>query len=153
VTVPINFALLAAFAADCRSALEGMPANRRHVTCTSFPIAACGTVSEALGRLLEERFGVTGEYVCGVSHPHLPENQSHAWVETGGWIIDVTHDQFPNTDLDGWVFPSASLWHASFDDVERRPGFCMPAGWPEYPHAEYGAMRAAVQKHPSRAER
>lgn len=109
-----------------------------------FPVAACGPAAELVGRLLQERMGLEGVYVCGVGHPTLVENQSHAWFEACGFIFDLTHDQFPDTGVNGWVLPRDSPWHQAFSDQDRRDGFCMPAGWPMYPHDGYAAMTAAL---------
>jgi hypothetical protein len=131
------------FAALCREALSSV-ASRSGSMFNGFPVAACGPASELVGRALKERFGVEGVYVCGVGHPALPERQTHAWLETDNVIIDVTYDQFPGTGLQGWVFPRDSAWHAQFEDIDRRDGFCMPSGWPMYPHDGYEAIRRAL---------
>jgi hypothetical protein len=136
----------------CREALAGLAGNTGSMF-NGFPIAACGPSAELLGRAIEEQFGLEGVYVCGVGHPSLPEMQTHAWVETDDAIIDVTYDQFENTGLQGWVFSRDSVWHAQFFDIDRRKGFCMPSGWPVYPHDGYGAMRHAWEKEVSRAHK
>jgi len=105
-----------------------------------FPAGACGPASELVGRLAKEFLAVDGCYVCGVGHPLLPHQQSHAWWEVDGYIIDITHDQFADTGLQGWVHPQSSTWHAGFREVDRRNGFCMPATWPMYPKSGYAAM-------------
>ena len=127
----------------CRDALASLATSPGSMF-NCFPVAACGPASELIGRALKERFGVESVHACGVGHPDLPERQTHAWVETGTVIIDVTYDQFAGTGLQGWVFPLDSPWHRQFEDVDRRDGFCMPSGWPMYPHDGYETMRRAL---------
>jgi len=136
---------LVAFADACRRGLEGLM-QRRGSMFEGFPVGACGPAAELVGRLLHERFGVTGQYVCGSGHPRLRSSQSHAWFEAGGFIFDLTHDQFAGTGVEGWVFPLTSPWHRGFENLDRRDGFCMPAGWPMYPHDGYAAMMAALDR-------
>jgi hypothetical protein len=136
--------LLVDFAAACRTGLESL-AKRTDSMFSGFPAAACGPASELVGRLLHEELGLESVYVCGVGHPQLRPGQSHAWVEVGDYLIDITHDQFPGTGLIGWVRPRACSWHASFRDVDRREGFCMPEGWPMYPFDGYAAMKSALR--------
>jgi hypothetical protein len=142
----IEAEVLADFAATCRAGLESLATSSGSMF-HGFPTAACGPASELLGRLLMEEFELESVYVCGVGHPQLRPGQSHAWVEVGDYLIDITHDQFPVTGLSGWVHPRASAWHASFRELDRREGFCMPEGWPMYPFDGYAAMKRAL--HPS----
>lgn len=131
-----------AFAA--RRALE----NRAHGNDSlfrDFPLGACGPAAELVGRALSEKLGLRSVYVCGVGHPNLAPNQSHAWTEVGPFIVDLTHDQFSDTGVAGWVLPSTSEWHGLFRDMDRRDGFCMPAGWPMYPHGAYRAILAQLE--------
>lgn len=134
---------LVVFAAACRRGLEGLK-ERRGSLFEGFPIGACGPAAELVGRLLHERFGVAGQYVCGSGHSRLRSSQTHAWFEAGGFVFDLTHDQFADTDVEGWVLPLTSPWHSGFEDLDRRDGLCMPAGWPMYPHDGYAAMVAAL---------
>ena len=134
---------LAAFADACRRALEGLATNQGSMF-HRFPLGACGPAAELVGRLLAERLGQSGSYVCGDGHPDLSPAQSHAWVESDKHIIDITHDQFSNTVVSGWVLPIESDWHRRFGNIERRSGFCMPSGWPMYPHDGYRAMLQAL---------
>jgi hypothetical protein len=94
-----------------------------------------------MGRIVLERTGHEGIYVCGDGHPALRSQQSHAWLEVGGFIVDLTHDQFEATGLSGWVLEN-STWHAMFD---REPhALCLlPSLWGEYPVAAYAAMKRA----------
>lgn len=133
------------FAAACRRGLETLAAKQGSMF-QGFPKGACGPASELLGRLLQERLGLPGAYVCGADHPGLgtPE-QSHAWVEVADCIIDITHDQFGSTGVDGWVVPVTSPWHGRFRSIDRRAGFCMPSGWRMYPHDGYAAMTRALE--------
>jgi hypothetical protein len=111
-----------------------------------FPKGACGPASELIGRLLQERLGQSGVYVCGSDHFGLASaTQSHAWFEVGDCIIDITHDQFGETGVEGWVVPVTSAWHGRFRSIDRRERFCMPSGWPMYPHEGYGAMARALE--------
>ncbi len=135
------------FVTVCRGALASLVASQGSMF-NGFPVGACGPAAELIGRALKEQFGVEGVYACGVGHSGLPERQTHAWVETDTAIIDVTYDQFTETGLQGWVFPLDSPWHAKFEDIERRNGFCMPSGWPMYPHDGYAAIRTVLATAP-----
>lgn len=132
-------------AVEARRALE----NRAHGNdgmFHDFPHGACGPAAELVGRALAEKLGLKSIYVCGVDHPDLAPNQSHAWTEVGPFIIDLTHDQFPNTGVVGWVLPLSNKWHAQFRDKDKREGFCMPSGWPMYPHGAYSAILAQLER-------
>jgi hypothetical protein len=107
-----------------------------------FPRGACGPATEIVARLLKEQLGYDGMYVCGDGHPELSAEQTHAWFEVGNVLIDVTYDQFEGTGLSGWLFARDTGWHAQFKNIERRHGFCVPSGWPRYPHDGY---RAALE--------
>jgi hypothetical protein len=137
--------MLINFADTCRRGLEGL-AKRRGSMFEGFPRGACGPAAELIGRLIEERLGLSGVYVCGTGHPNLRETQSHAWYVAGGFIVDVTHDQFADTGVQGWVLPLTNPWHQGFSHQDRRAGFCMPAEWPMYPHDGYAAMLHALGK-------
>jgi hypothetical protein len=139
----VGFGELSRFAGACRSGLETL-AKRPGSMFNGFPLGTCGPAAELVGRLLQERFGLEGVYVCGVGPPDLHDNQSHAWFEAGGFIFDLTHDQFADTGVAGWVLRMDSPWHQTFSDQDRRDGFCMPVGWPMYPHDGYAAMTAAL---------
>jgi hypothetical protein len=139
----VSSEVLTSFARACRQGLLGLT-NRPSSMFNGFPRGACGPAAELVGRLLKERHGLDGVYVCGAGHPTLSANQSHAWFEAGGFIFDLTHDQFAGIGVDEWVLPLDSLWHQAFSDQDRRPGFCLPAGWPMYPHDGYAAMTAAL---------
>ena len=141
----VDFRVLETFAAACRHGLESLGGTRT-LMFYAFPQGACGPASELMGRLLDEELGIPGVYVCGDGHPNLEGNQSHAWVEVGKFILDITHDQFDETGLGGWVFPKENPWHQQFGELEKRPGFVMPSGWPMYPHDGYVAMRTALQR-------
>ena len=140
----VSIDVLTRFAGACRQGLLGLT-NRPGSMFNGFPRGACGPAAELVGRLLKERHGLDGVYVCGAGHPTLSASQSHAWFEAGGLIFDLTHDQFSGTGVDGWVMRLDSPWHQAFSDQDRRPGFCMPAGWPMYPHDGYAAMTAALE--------
>jgi hypothetical protein len=142
--VPVeSFEVLVSFAKACRQGLFSLR-NRPGSMFEGFPLGTCGPASELVGRLIKERLGFDGVYVCSAEHPTLSANQSHAWFEACGLIFDLTHDQFAGTGVDGWVLPLDSPWHRAFSDQDRRPGFCTPAGWPMYPHDGYAAMTAAL---------
>lgn len=81
-------------------------------------------------------------YVCGDGHPELTAEQTRAWFEVGNVLVDITYDQFEGTCLSGWLFARDMGWHARFENIERRKGFCMPSGWPYYP---YDGYRAALE--------
>ena len=127
-------------ASAARKALECYAHSIDNSMFHMFPIGTCGPAAELVGRVLAERLGITSIYVCGSGHPDLAANHSHAWTEIGPYIVDLTHDQFPATGVAGWVFPASSEWHAQFRDKDRRNGFCMPSGWPMYPHGAYKAI-------------
>jgi hypothetical protein len=135
---------LEALAAAARAGLEAMTPAERGIGFENFPRGTCGPVSELMGRIVLERTGFEGVYVCGEAHPSLREQQSHAWLEVGGFIVDLTHDQFLDTGLSGWVFDS-SPWHALFQRDENR--LCLqPSFWMQYPHQAYAAMRGACDR-------
>lgn len=134
------------FAAACRRGLETL-ATKQGSMFQGFPKGACGPASELIGRLLQEHLGLTGVYVCGSDHIDLASaTQTHAWFEVGDCIIDITHDQFADTGVEGWVVPVTSEWHGRFRDIDRRAGFCMPSGWPMYPHEGHVAMQRALER-------
>lgn len=134
-------AQLELLATAARAGLEAMTPEERGLEFGSFPHGTCGPVSELMGRIVLERTGHEGIYVCGDRHPALESQQSHAWLEVGGFIVDMTYDQFEGTGLAGWVH-EASAWHAKF---YREPhGLCLkPSQWGMYPYAAYGAMKRA----------
>lgn len=137
-------AQLKALASAARAGLEAMPAAERGIGFENFPRGTCGPVSELLGRIVLERTGREGIYVCGDGHPFLRPQQSHAWLEVGGFIVDITHDQFADTGVQGWVL-AVSPWHGLFE--RRENGLCLkPAQWMQYPHAAYAAMRRACDR-------
>lgn len=132
---------LVLLSAAARGGLEAMTARERGLGFASFPHGTCGPVSELMGRIVLERTGHEGIYVCGDGHPALRRQQSHAWLEVGGFIVDLTYDQFEATGPSGWVLEN-STWHAMFD---REPhALCLlPSLWAEYPVAAYAAMKRA----------
>lgn len=132
-----------AIADSCRSALEGL-AKSKGSMFYDFPLGACGPAAEIVGRILKEQLGLDGTYVCGTGHPELKSNQTHAWYEVSNCTVDITYDQFCNVDLKGWVFRSKSTWHAKFQELDPRDGFCGPEGWPCYPFDGYEAAKTAV---------
>lgn len=135
----MNHEEIVSLSAAARRALE-LDAQGASSLLRGFPKGACGPAAELVGRVLAERLGLESVYVCGDDHPLLSASQSHAWTEVGTLLIDLTHDQFSDTGLVGWVHPSKSAWHRMFRDQERRPGYCMPTGWPMYPHSAYRAI-------------
>jgi hypothetical protein len=132
------------FASSCRRGLESLAgvANSRFEL---FPLGACGDSAELIGRLLEERLGLGGQYVCGSRHREMKAEQTHAWFEAGGYIFDLTHDQPPGSGLQGWVLPLSSSWHGAFRTQDRTEGFCTPGNWPMYPYEGYAAMVKSLQ--------
>lgn len=141
----LDLTYLARFASACRDGLASLSTSPGSIF-EGFPRASCGPASELVGRALKERLGIEGTYVCAVGHATLAEGQSHAWFESEGQIIDVTHDQFPGTNIEGWVLPLSHPWHAQFAHFDRRAGFCMPSGWPYYPHDGYSAICAELDR-------
>lgn len=135
--------VLEALADNCRVGLQSL-ANQPGSMFFGFPNGACGPAAELVGRILKEQAGYDGQYVCGKRHWDLKPSQSHAWYEVGDYIVDISHDQFDGTGLSGWVFRRGNGWHAGFADVDRRDDFCMPAGWPCYPHDGYQAVLQAL---------
>ena len=139
-------ARLEALAAAARAGLESVAPAELGIGFESFPRGTCGAVSELMGRIVLERTGLEGIYVCGEAHPHLREQQSHAWLEVGGFIVDLTHDQFVGTGVSGWVL-SNSPWHALFQRDEN--ALCLqPSSWMQYPYQAYAAMVAACDQLP-----
>lgn len=138
----IDRAELEKIAAACRHGLLSL-AGTKYSMFYGFPRAACGPAAEIVGRILQERLQYEGAYVCGSDHPQLECEFSHAWFEVADFIIDITHDQFQGTGLSGWVFERGTGWHAQFSEIDARKGFCMPSGWPFYPHDGY---RAALEE-------
>lgn len=134
-------AQLVMLAAAARAGLEGMTAQERQNGFEGFPRGTCGPVTELMGRIVLERTGKRGAYVCGSGHPAFAANQSHAWLEVEGVIVDLTHDQFAGTDLQGWVF-EGSTWHREFS--REVLDLCLsPTQWGFYPMAAYVAMAKA----------
>lgn len=141
----IDRAAIERIAIACRRGLNGLKGANGSMFA-DFPRATCGPASEILGRLLKEHLGYEGAYVCGYEHPTLPANQSHAWFEVANVLIDITYDQFADTGLSGWIFTPETGWHAQFACIEKRDGFCMPSGWPYYPHDGYRAAVDALRE-------
>lgn len=137
--------ILDSLAASCRDGLQSL-SDHRESAFFGFPKATCGPATEIMGRILKEKAGLDGEYICGRGHPRLKPGQSHAWFEVGDYIVDVTHDQFDDTGLTGWVFRRNQGWHAEFAEIERIDGFCMPANWPSYPYDGYSAVVRELSK-------
>lgn len=134
-----DLAVLQGLAESCRRGLISLSASPGSMFA-GFPLASCGPAAEIVGRVLKEEAGYDGFYVWGSQHRQLKRNQSHAWYEVGDYIIDVTYDQFEGSGLTGWVFQRGKGWHAEFADLDKRSGFCMPAGWPCYPYDGYAAV-------------
>lgn len=142
-----NLVLLEAVAQRCREGLATLTDNDSS-SMSAFPKARCGNAAEIVGRILKEKAGLDGRYVCGSEHAAMKPSQSHAWYEVDDYIIDVTHDQFEGTGLTGWVFPCNHSWYAKFATQKRTDGFCMPNQWPSYPHDGYEAARQMLAEHP-----
>lgn len=136
---------LTRFAQACRSGLESL-SHKPHSMFCGFPIGSCGPASELVGRHLKERLGLDGAYISGWDFQAEAAGQSHAWFEVQGCIIDITHDQFSNTGVQSWVVPKSSPWHRSFVEIDVRPGFVVPSGWPNYPHDGYKAIADALDR-------
>lgn len=128
----------------CRRGLMSL-VERHGSPFEDFPVGACGVASDIVGRVIWEALGRKGVYVCGCGHSDLLRLATHAWFEVDDWIVDVTHDQFPRAGLNGWVFRRSSGWHAGFESLEPRGGFCGPENWPMYPHDGYGAALKEVR--------
>lgn len=135
-----NLAVLRAMAEGCRVGLQSLW-DQSGSMFFGFPQGSCGPAAEIVGRIMKEEAGYDGRYVCGSRHHSLKPSQTHAWYEIGDHIIDITYDQFENTGLTGYVFLRGEAWHAEFVDLDRRDGFCMPFGWPCYPHDGYQAVK------------
>jgi hypothetical protein len=129
----------------CRKGLLSL-ADAKGSTFNGFPSGACGVAADIVGRVVWEKLQYEGVYVCGMSHPDLKSEGSHAWFEIGDFIIDITHDQFEATGLSGWVFERNDGWHALFSSQERREGFCTPSQWPAYPSDGYRAVLEEAKK-------
>jgi hypothetical protein len=140
-----NLVVLEALVESCRAALNSL-SDQSGSMFSGFPKGSCGPAAEIVGRILKEEAGFDGRYVCGSRHRSLKPSQTHAWYEVGDYIIDITHDQFEGTGLKGWVFRRGQGWHAEFADLDPREGFCMPIGWPCYPHDGYQAITQVLPK-------
>lgn len=140
-----NLVLLEALAEDCREGLKSL-SDKPASMFSAFPMGSCGPAAEIVGRILKEKAGYDGQYVCGSQHRRLKPSQTHAWYEVDGYIVDITYDQFIDVGLTGWVFRRGQGWHAEFADLDRRDGFCMPIGWSCYPHDGYHAVIQAIAK-------
>jgi hypothetical protein len=135
---------LEALARVARVALEAASPNQLGVGFERFPKGTCGPVSELMGRIVLERTGLRGVYVCGSAHPLLRSGQSHAWLEVAGFIVDVTYDQFPDTGVAGYVLKN-SAWHSQFEREET--ALCLdPSSWGQYPHRAYVLMKSACDR-------
>lgn len=134
-----------AIAACARDALDALPIDKRDPGFEYFPKGTCGPVTELMGRLVLERTGREGIYVCGAGHPCLSRQQTHAWLEVDGFIVDLTHDQFEGTGVNGWVLFD-SPWHRQFER-EEMPLCLHPANWMQYPRRAYMAMHEALSRH------
>lgn len=139
-----DLVVLQKLAESCRRGLQTL-ADQLGSMFSGFPKGSCGPAAEIVGRILKEKAGYDGLYVCGSEHSRLKSSQSHAWFEIDNYIIDITYDQFVNTGLTGWVFPRGKGWHAEFADLDPRKGFCMPAGWPSYPFDGYGSVTREIE--------
>jgi hypothetical protein len=139
----IDVDVLSRLADKCREGLQSL-ANRSGSMFMDFPRGSCGPAAELVGRVLKEAAGYDGVYICGAGHARLVPSQTHAWYEVGEYIVDITHDQFEGTGLAGWIFARGTGWHAEFDDLDHRDGFCMPSGWPCYPFDGYDAIKSVL---------
>lgn len=139
----IDVGLLNQLADKCRRGLQSL-ANTPDSMFMGFPRGSCGVAAELLGRVIKEEAGYDGVYVCGAEHARLVPSQTHAWFEVGEYIVDITYDQFDGTGLSGWAFTRGAGWHAEFEDLDPRDGFCMPSGWPCYPFDGYAAIKSAL---------
>lgn len=136
--------MLERFAFACRQGLLTLKTKQGSMFL-GFPKGACGPAAKLVGRLFQERLGLQGFYICGGDHQDLASaDQSHAWFEVDNCIIDITHDQFGSTGIDGWVIPVTTTWQGRFRSIDRRVGFCVPCGWPMYPHDGYSATATAL---------
>jgi hypothetical protein len=140
-----NLVVLGALAEGCREGLKSLSGQSRSMF-SGFPMGSCGPAAEIVGRILKEKAGYDGQYVCGRQHRRLKPSQTHAWYEVDDYIIDITHDQFDDVGLTGWVFRSGQGWHAEFADLDRRDGFSTPINWPDYPHDGYQAVIQELSK-------
>ena len=97
-----------AAASEFRAALDAI--DRQHwqrIWISDFPRGACGHCSELLARYLNERLGITPDYVSrNLESGEGQFERGHAWLEWNGLLIDISGDQF------GW--PSVT--------VTRTPG-------------------------------
>lgn len=46
--------------------------------------------------------------------------------------------------MSGWIFAREVGWHAEFEDLDLRDGFCMLSKWPCYPFDGYEAINSAL---------
>ena len=83
-------------ASHFRSALDAIDSRHWHqISINNFPRGACGHCSELLARYLQERLGVTPDYVChNLESGDGKFECGHAWLEWNGLLIDISGDQF-----------------------------------------------------------
>jgi hypothetical protein len=141
----IDHVLIEALARDCREGLKSL-ADKSGSAFFGFPERTCGDAANIVGRILKEKAGYVGTYVCGSEHRRLKPSQTHAWYEVGDYIVDITYDQFNDVGLTGWVFRRGQGWHGEFASIERQDGFALPAGWSCYPYDGYQAVIQAFSK-------
>jgi len=82
-------------ASEFRWALDAI--DRAHwdrIYIDHLPHGACGHCAELLASYLQQRFGVTADYVCKDFYDNDGVREtSHAWLEWYGLIIDISSDQ------------------------------------------------------------
>jgi hypothetical protein len=144
-----DLAVIRNIAERCRRGLQS-PADHPGSMFAGFPKGSYGPAAEIVGRIIKEKTGYEGLYVCGSGHASLKPSQTHAWYEVGAYIIDITYDQFEGTGLTGWVFRRGEGWHSQFSDLDLRNDFCMPTGWPYYPFDGYHAVTQEVSNQQSK---
>ncbi|EKY4113684.1 TPA: hypothetical protein ACGW3M_000976 [Pseudomonas aeruginosa] len=77
-------------AQNFRSALEALATQGMlHNDFSDFPSGCCGCSSIALGVHINDKLGLSVEYVNA-----MRGHQSHGWLEHDGILIDITADQF-----------------------------------------------------------
>jgi hypothetical protein len=127
VQIPSDADILAD-ASVFRSALDAIDrAHWERIYIDRFPHGACGHCAELLAHYLQQRFGITADYVCKEFYDSGDAHEtSHAWLEWNGLIIDISGDQF------GWpavIVTRQSGLHARGEDELRHPFKLDPIWW------------------------
>lgn len=118
-------------AIELRVALDAIDVlHWQQIFIEHFPRGACGHCAELLALHLQERFGITAEYVCREFYSDDGEREtSHAWLEWNGLVIDISGDQFE------WPAVTVTRDHSRYAQGRnelRHPFKLDPAFWSQH---------------------